>query len=161
MIGLQGQIFVPAGLELPARGQKQEKSYCDYLKNPMMSPNRRGPILVMLSHGVSPNFFTNYSLKIEDFFLNLSYEIITSCQAFFSFFLMLKFPHSILCNEKYLPEYLHLSIVENHLCLYIHHTKNKDDNVHKQRRNMQELQKIEMGVDKLHFHVFTLLSFLA
>ena len=40
----------PAGLDnwprrvrAPRRGQKQEKSYCDYLKKPMMSPNRRAP----------------------------------------------------------------------------------------------------------------------
>ncbi len=47
-----GQVKVndcPAGLDnwsrrvsAPRRVQKKEKSYCDYLKNPMMSTNRRG-----------------------------------------------------------------------------------------------------------------------
>ena len=42
-----GQVTVndcPAGLvNWPHRGQKQEKSYCDYLKKIMISSKRRGP----------------------------------------------------------------------------------------------------------------------
>ncbi len=36
----------PRRVRAPRRGQKQEKSYCDYLKKHMMSPNRRGPNLL-------------------------------------------------------------------------------------------------------------------
>ncbi len=60
MITLQCQTIGPLGLSpSPPRGQKQEKSYCDYLKKSVMTPNRRGPkFSILYMTYLNPKFYT-------------------------------------------------------------------------------------------------------
>ncbi len=61
-------------IRTPRRGQKQEKSYCDYLKNPLMSPIRRGTkkfvLLIQNYYRFSLNSFDSFvevGIKLPNF----------------------------------------------------------------------------------------------